>query len=126
YANRDRVLHEAESVLLQFSGLAPKTDTYTHEDGRTVVLLCLHGTIAITYRAVTYNIPVAIWVPFTYPQHPPICHVTPTATMLIRASKHVDLSGKIYHPYLAYWHMRSEVGRVWRKGGWVDVYVVVG
>ncbi len=28
--------------------------------------------------------------------------------MLIRPSKHVDLSGKIFHPYLAYWHSRVE------------------
>ncbi|KAJ3156206.1 hypothetical protein HDU86_003969 [Geranomyces michiganensis] len=28
--------------------------------------------------------------------------------MLVRASKHVDLSGKVYHPYLAYWHMNTE------------------
>ncbi|KAI9090083.1 UEV domain-containing protein [Phlyctochytrium arcticum] len=108
YANRDRVFRDADTVLVNHNGLAPKTDTYTHEDGRTVVLLCLHGTIPIKFRNVTYNIPIAIWVPYSYPSQPPICFVSPTTSMLVRASKHVDLSGKIYHPYLAYWHMNSE------------------
>ncbi|TPX64834.1 hypothetical protein SpCBS45565_g05586 [Spizellomyces sp. 'palustris'] len=112
YHHRDRVFRDADTVLVNFNGLAPKTDTYTHEDGRTVVLLCLHGTIPIKFRGVTYNIPIAAWVPYTYPAQPPICFVTPTSSMLVRASKHVDLSGKIYHPYLAYWHMNSEESNI--------------
>ncbi|KAI8820138.1 UEV domain-containing protein [Fimicolochytrium jonesii] len=108
YHSRERVFRDADSVLVTYNGLAPKTDTYTHEDGRTLVLLCLHGTIPIKFRNVTYNIPIAAWVPYAYPTQPPICFVTPTSSMLVRASKHVDLSGKIYHPYLAYWHMNTE------------------
>ncbi|KAJ3018155.1 hypothetical protein HKX48_003067 [Thoreauomyces humboldtii] len=68
----------------------------------------MHGTVPIKFRNITYNIPVALWVPHGYPAQPPICFVTPTSTMLVRASKHVDLSGKVYHPYLAYWHMNTE------------------
>ncbi|KAI8585207.1 UEV domain-containing protein [Geranomyces variabilis] len=108
YQQRERVFRDADAVLVSYNGLAPKTDAYTHEDGRTVVLLCMHGTIPITFRNITYNIPVALWVPHGYPSQPPICFVTPTSTMLVRASKHVDLSGKVYHPYLAYWHMNTE------------------
>ncbi|TPX57578.1 hypothetical protein PhCBS80983_g03754 [Powellomyces hirtus] len=108
YQQRDRVFRDADAVLVNYNGLAPKTDTYTHEDGRTVVLLCMHGTVPISFRNITYNIPVALWVPHGYPAQPPICFVTPTSTMLVRASKHVDLSGKVYHPYLAYWHMNTE------------------
>ncbi|KAJ3074811.1 hypothetical protein HK102_005723 [Quaeritorhiza haematococci] len=108
YQQPDRVFADSDEVLSAFNGLTPKTDTYTHDDGRSLVLLCLHGTIPISFRGNTYNIPVALWIPRNYPMQPPTVFVTPTANMLIRPSKHVDLSGRVYHPFLAYWHTRVE------------------
>ena len=29
--------------------------------------------------------------------------VVPTAKMVVTPGKHVDVNGRIYHPYLAYW-----------------------
>ncbi|KAJ3102821.1 hypothetical protein HDU97_000278 [Phlyctochytrium planicorne] len=114
YQNADRTYTDAEAVLMAYNSIIPKMDTFSkqlfeaHDNGTSAVLLCLHGTIPITFRGVTYNIPIAVWVPFTYPLHPPMCYVTPTATMLVRMSKHVDLAGKIYHPTLAVWHSRPD------------------
>jgi ESCRT-I complex subunit TSG101 len=75
-----------------------------YDDGKTQVLLCIHGTLAISFRNNAYHIPIAIWIPFLYPEQPPMCYVTPTASMLIRTSQHVDAQGRIYHPQLAYWN----------------------
>ncbi|TPX41500.1 hypothetical protein SeLEV6574_g06056 [Synchytrium endobioticum] len=104
YQSADRVYRDTVSALLAYNGLSPKTDTFTNEHGVTAVLLCLHGTIPILFKNVSYNIPIAAWVPYVYPLAPPIPFVQPTSSMLIRNGKHVDLEGKIYHPYLAYWH----------------------
>lgn len=79
-----------------------------HDTGDTVILLCLAGTIPVSFRGNTYNIPIAAWLPHDYPLQPAMCYVVPTPQMLIRPSKHVDLSGKIYHPYLAYWRDRPD------------------
>ncbi|KAJ1569886.1 hypothetical protein HK096_011063 [Nowakowskiella sp. JEL0078] len=37
-----------------------------------------------------------------------MCFVRPTTQMLIRPNKHVDLNGKIFHPYLFYWPSKTE------------------
>ncbi|ORX95813.1 UEV-domain-containing protein [Basidiobolus meristosporus CBS 931.73] len=108
YAQQDRVSRDVEATLRNFPTLAPKMDRYTTDDGHTQIMLCLHGTVPISFRSSTYHIPVAIWFPVNYPLSPPISFVTPTSQMLVRPSKFVDVSGKIYHPYLAYWDTRNE------------------
>nr|KAJ3420577.1 hypothetical protein HK105_005514 [Polyrhizophydium stewartii] len=75
-----------------------------------MMLLCLAGTIRVVFAGNAYNIPVAIWVPLLYPAQPPFVHVMPTPTMLIKPSKHVDVNGKVYHPFLAFWHTRPDGG----------------
>ncbi|KAG0299482.1 hypothetical protein BGZ98_010020 [Dissophora globulifera] len=80
-----------------------------HDNGRSQLLLSLIGTIPIVYQSATYNIPVAFWLPTTYPTVAPIVFVTPTALMLVKAGKYVDISGKCYHPYLAYWSNDSNL-----------------
>jgi ESCRT-I complex subunit TSG101 len=80
-----------------------------HDDGRSQLLLSLIGTVPIVYQSATYNIPVAFWLPTSYPSVAPIVFVTPTALMLVKAGKYVDISGRCYHPYLAYWSNRSDV-----------------
>ncbi|KAF9928755.1 hypothetical protein FBU30_002122 [Linnemannia zychae] len=109
YQHRERMYADVEAVLRLFQNfLVPKAETYTHDDGRSQLLLSLIGTIPIVYQSATYNIPVAFWLPTSYPSVAPIVFVTPTALMLVRAGKYVDISGRCYHPYLAYWSNRSD------------------
>ncbi|KAJ3052527.1 hypothetical protein HDU99_008158, partial [Rhizoclosmatium hyalinum] len=104
YHSPDVVRSHVEAALTSFSGLRPKLDSFTHDTGESVVLLALQGTLPVSFRGVVYNIPVAVWIPLTYPRHPPIAFVTPTANMLVRSGRHVDLAGRVYHPMLANWH----------------------
>ncbi|KAI8918781.1 UEV domain-containing protein [Entophlyctis helioformis] len=108
YQAPDHTFRDVEAVLRDHIGLGPKTDVYTQDDGRQVVLLCLHGTIQISFNGALYNIPVALWIPFMYPKQAPFAYVVPTAAMVVRTSKHVDMNGRIYHPFLAYWHTRPD------------------
>ncbi|CAG8451437.1 3087_t:CDS:2 [Diversispora eburnea] len=78
-----------------------------YDDGKSKVLLCLHGTIPITYLSTLYNIPVDFWIPTEYPKVPPIAFVVPTSSMLVRPSRNVDVSGRCYHPYLHQWSTQS-------------------
>ncbi|ORZ13196.1 UEV domain-domain-containing protein [Absidia repens] len=104
YNDPDRTFRDVDAVLqMHITSLKPKMDTYTYNDGHTQLLLCLHGTVPITYRSIPYNIPVAFWIPTEYPQYPPIPYVKPTANMLVREGKHVDKSGLCYHPYRSNW-----------------------
>lgn len=80
-----------------------------YDDGRTVLLLILSGTIPIEYRTATYNIPVDIWIPRQYPREPPITYVRPTNDMLIRKSINVDPSGRVQIEYLQRWERKWEV-----------------
>ncbi|RUS14556.1 UEV domain-containing protein [Endogone sp. FLAS-F59071] len=89
YIEPDRTLRDVDAVLQMYNSLKPKMDTYTYDNGHTQLLLCLYGTIPITYRSAPYNIPVAFWVPTDYPHFPPIPYVKPTSNMLVRPGKHI-------------------------------------
>ncbi|KAI0064599.1 UEV-domain-containing protein [Artomyces pyxidatus] len=108
YAHSDRVFADVETVLRRNPTLRPKTDIYTFDDGRTQLLLCLHGLLPITYRQSSYHIPVAIWVTREYPRAPPLAYVVPTSDMLVRPGKYMDVSGKANIEYLQHWERKSE------------------
>ena len=80
-----------------------------YDDGRTQLLLCLHGLLPITFRGASYNIPIAVWLTREYPQRPPIAYVVPTSDMLVRAGKYIDPSGKSEIEYVLNWQRKSEV-----------------
>ncbi|KAI8370042.1 UEV domain-containing protein [Choanephora cucurbitarum] len=103
YQDPDKTFRDVDAVLQTYLSLKPKMDAYTSNDGHTQLLLCLHGTIPITYRSIPYNIPVAFWIPREYPKIAPIPYVKPTSSMLIREGRHVDKSGMCYHHYRSSW-----------------------
>lgn len=58
----------------------------------------------MTYRGVTYNIPIDIFLPPSYPLRPPTVFVRPVSSMAIRENhRHVGLDGQVYLPYLHEW-----------------------
>jgi len=58
----------------------------------------------MTYRGVTYNLPIDVFLPPPYPLRPPTVFVRPVATMAIRENhRHVALDGQVYLPYLHEW-----------------------
>ncbi|KAF9532944.1 UEV domain-containing protein [Crepidotus variabilis] len=108
YPNANRVYADIDNVLLRFSTLRPKSDVYTFDDGRTQLLLCVHGLLPITYRGSSYNIPMALWVPREYPRLPPISYVVPTNDMLVKSGKYVDVSGRCNIEYIQHWERKDE------------------
>jgi len=69
----------------------------------------IDGTVPIMFRGQQYNIPINIWLNRNYPLSPPIIYVVPTNNMVIKPSKHVDNNGKVYMPYLHFWHSQPDV-----------------
>ena len=96
---------------LSFSLSGPQLTPFptAYDDGRSQLLLCLHGTLPITFRQASYNIPVAIWVARDYPKDHPIPYVVATPGMLIRSSQYIDLSGRCNIEYIQNWQRKSEV-----------------
>ncbi|KAG6911499.1 hypothetical protein DXG01_014573 [Tephrocybe rancida] len=78
------------------------------DDGRTQLLLCVHGLLPISFRGTSYNIPVAVWLTREYPNQPPIAYVVPTNDMLVKAGKYVDVSGRCNIEYTQHWERKSE------------------
>ncbi|KAH9180776.1 UEV-domain-containing protein [Lactarius sanguifluus] len=108
YDDRDRVFSDVDSTLSAYSTLRPKTDIYTYDDGRTQLLLCVHGLLPITYRQASYHIPIAIWVTRQYPREPPLAFVVPTSEMLVRPGKYIDVSGLCKIDYISNWEKKYE------------------
>ncbi|KAF8654233.1 hypothetical protein AX16_003756 [Volvariella volvacea WC 439] len=108
YPSHERVFADLAPALLAFPTVRPKSDIYTYDDGRTQLLLCLHGLLPITFRSATYNIPIALWITRDYPREPPIVYVVPTGDMLVRPSRHVDVSGRCTIEYMHNWLRKSE------------------
>lgn len=62
----------------------------------------------MTYRGVTYNLPIDMYLPPPYPLRPPTVFVRPVASMAIKENhRHVGLDGKVYLPYLHEWRPQS-------------------
>ncbi|KAI0670462.1 UEV domain-containing protein [Trametes maxima] len=108
YPNSDLVYAHTDALLARHPTIRPKTDVYTYDDGRTQLLLCLHGLLPISFRGASYNIPIAVWVPREYPRNPPIAYVVPTSDMLVRAGPDMDISGCCLIAYLRNWERKCE------------------
>ncbi|KAJ2493281.1 suppressor protein stp22 of temperature-sensitive alpha-factor receptor and arginine permease [Coemansia sp. RSA 2050] len=115
FHNPQRVYGLVVSALSEFRSLQPKLAEYVSEDKRRQALLCLHGTLPVVFNGATFNIPVVFWFPQRFPEHPPLAYVTPTRTMVVKVSKHVDERGRVYHPYLADWSDTSVLGELFRS-----------
>jgi len=51
---------------------------------------------------------MAFWITRDYPRHPPITYVVPTINMLVRAGKHLDVSGRCNAEYIQNWERKDE------------------
>lgn len=107
YRDPQRVLRDAESLLSSPLGvhLRPTTEPLMLNDGSsTPPVLLLRGTLPMTYRGVTYNIPIDMYLPPPYPLRPPTVFIRPVASMAIKKNhQHVGLDGRVYLPYLHEW-----------------------
>ncbi|KAL0728157.1 hypothetical protein Bca4012_024250 [Brassica carinata] len=92
------------TLVSSYSSLEPKTATFTHNDGRSAILLQADGTIPMPFQGVSYNIPVVVWLLESYPRDPPRVYVNPTRDMIIkRPHSNVSPSGLVSIPYLHAW-----------------------
>jgi hypothetical protein len=94
----------------------PRLSAYAaFDDGRTLLLLCIYGTLPITYSSARYNVPVNVWFPLDYPQSPPMVYVVPTSGMMVRKGRGVALDGKVEEEkgsYLDGWRRKPEVSSI--------------
>jgi len=111
YRDPQRVLRDAGSLLRSPLGahLRPTTEPLILNDGTsTPPVLLLRGTIPHTYRGVTYNLPVDLYLPPPYPSGSPTVFIRPVASMAIKENhKHVGLDGRVYLPYLHEWRANT-------------------
>lgn len=103
YSYQNQTRNQASDALSMYRNLKPFLENCTLPNGTKRDLVCLKGTIPVTYRSSVYNIPISIWILNNYPYSAPICWVNPTKNMVIKVSQVVDNSGRVYLPYLANW-----------------------
>ncbi|XP_066582470.1 tumor susceptibility gene 101 protein [Prorops nasuta] len=103
YQNADLTKRHMVKVLNEYRGLTYDLEPFVFNDGTTKQLVSLKGTIPVTFKGTSYNIPICIWLMDTHPNNAPMCYVKPTSDMSIKVSIYVDHNGKIYLPYLHDW-----------------------
>ncbi|KAM4554018.1 ubiquitin-conjugating enzyme E2 variant 3 [Fundulus diaphanus] len=103
YKFHDVAVEELEKIHRIFPDLKPFTGTYTFTDSSQKELLKLTGVIPVKFDGRSYNFPVQLWLLDSFPFTPPICHLKPTSSMVIREGKHVDAKGRIHLPGLHSW-----------------------
>ncbi|KAI0302259.1 UEV domain-containing protein [Russula brevipes] len=108
YNDGNRVFADVDATLSLYPTLRPKTDVYTYDDGRSQLLLCIHGLLPIDYRQASYHIPISIWLTRQYPREPPLAFVVPTSDMLVRPSRSLDVSGLCRIDYVLDWERKYE------------------
>jgi len=92
------------SACSSYRHLRPALEDYVHNDGTSQRLIRLRGTLPVPHGDSIYHIPLAVWLPESYPRDPPTCFVTPTERMEI-APRHpwVGPGGDIGTPALREW-----------------------
>ncbi|KAK2152289.1 hypothetical protein LSH36_335g03016 [Paralvinella palmiformis] len=103
YRHPELAARDITNCIGVYVDLRPQRDTFVFNDGSRKEYLCLSGTIPVTYKRNTYNIPLCLWLLDTHPHNPPMVYVKPTSNMQIKPSKHVDNTGRVYLPYLHDW-----------------------
>ena len=107
YRDPGRILRDVSSLQTSHLGsqLHPVAEQLIQNDGQSCgLVLMLHGTLPMTYKGVTYHIPLDVYLPPQYPSRPPIIYVRPVASMTIKTNhKHVGSDGMVYMPYLHDW-----------------------
>ena len=111
-------MSDMDTILTEYPTLRPRTDVYStshsathaaaYNDGRSMLLLLLDGTIAVPFRGSVYNIPMHFWFPRVYPQEPPIVYVVPMRDMLLRSGAHTTPEGCVQVPYIHTWLRKPE------------------
>ena len=111
-------MSDMDTILTEYPTLRPRTDVYStshsathaaaYNDGRSMLLLLLDGTIAVPFHGSVYNIPMHFWFPRVYPQEPPIVYVVPMRDMLLRSGEHTTPEGCVQVPYIHTWMRKPE------------------
>lgn len=94
-----QALHSNPYLVPGYAPLrVPTPQTQRPSPPPTVVYL--HGTLLVG----GLQVPVHLYVPPPYPQHPPLCFVAPGKDMRIQAGPHLGDDGTFYHPILSQWN----------------------
>ncbi|KAI7300673.1 hypothetical protein KC326_g9304 [Hortaea werneckii] len=96
YHDPQRTYTSVAQTLSAYPTLSPRTEVFTHETGRSALLLVLSGTLPTHFRGAEYRFPIKIWFPHTYPHEAPMVFVTPGWGMAIRPGQHTH--GSVYEP----------------------------
>jgi len=120
YHDQQRVRSDVLGLLRVIPSLVPAAGTLSNSPQP---VMNLTGTIPVTFNTATYNIPVTIWITDQFPYRPPLCIVTPTSGMIIKAKhQHVDSAGMVYLPYITAWNpncsllgLVTEMGKVFSQ-----------
>lgn len=103
YKYQTQTGRDINNTIRFYKGLQAKLEKFTFPNGKEQEMVALDGTIPVTFRSHTYNIPVCIFLNKDYPYTPPMCYVRPTSSMLIKVSNYVSSEGKVSLPYLKDW-----------------------
>ncbi|KAJ3337859.1 hypothetical protein HDU93_000415 [Gonapodya sp. JEL0774] len=112
YASRDRVAADLEAAMKAFPHMQPALETPLPQPDPHAgfEMIKLDGTIPVFWRTDSFNVPIVLYVPPTYPQAPPRIRIKPTASMQIRTGPAVPHeSGEVVMPYLVQWSQQREL-----------------
>ena len=110
YSHKDLSKKDISYLMSVYKDLVPSVENFVYNTGASQALLSLTGTIPVSYKGATYNIPIALWLQDSHPFNPPMVYVKPTSTMKIKEGPHVDTTGRVFLPYLTEWkHPSSDL-----------------
>lgn len=109
YFNPTTVIEEISKVTRVYSSLVPNNETIVTSNGVRHNFIKLTGTVPVTFRGQSYNIPVKFVFLHEFPRLPPRVFVCPTADMVIKENHpHVQFStGECFLQTLNSWNFSS-------------------
>jgi len=108
YHYRNDAKRDILNAIRAYEDLHPEESQFvSDETGIQTTILCLVGTIPVSYKGSSYNIPILIQLLHGHPHQAPLVFVKPTSTMVIKPSRHVDDKGRVYLPLLTEWQKQG-------------------
>eukprot|EP00049_Salpingoeca_infusionum_P002844 m.60493 g.60493 ORF g.60493 m.60493 type:complete len:413 (-) comp11820_c0_seq1:483-1721(-) len=109
YDDMDSTMSQITMAMSRYTDLKAAKAPYTFPDGRDPEILCLTGTIPMSYQGNTYHTPIRAWLPIEFPYKAPMCYVVPSVNMKLSPNtpNMEPSSGFLTTPAIVQWNARS-------------------
>lgn len=111
--NRLKIVQEIQSLLERYHSLSYSVHDFVENSGEILNLIKISGHLSTRYNESPIKVPVAFWLPRSFPRVAPIVFIELSSEMQIKPeARNVQLDGRILESYIDTWNMSSSLSHL--------------